>query len=354
MFLSSSQVQLLTPIASAIQHRDLTSIDQICQQAGGSFAYLYAGVLLAADQRIELALEKLKICLDHPFAKALIQYLEKQHQFTSPVRTFADTRPYDVWVKTDYYQTYQKKAKTSFGRFVREYFMHLDQKKTYAVIDVGVGNGVFINGIINQLAEITGLNHISLIAIEASAAMLQATSQYLESHCQINVDVIPVNQYIQDVPLDHYANYISQSELLFTMASASIHHVPEHQKLALIRKWHSFSDHVLIFESQGNHDIPAAGSPEFVYSVAEFYGFFIEDMTRSEAPEMDRTLCIEHLALAEAITMLSNPKEKRGDYHTSLAHWQSIAVDAGYHVHHIDSLVEQNQNILTFMMELQQ
>jgi hypothetical protein len=82
---------------------------------------------------------------------------------------------------------------------------------------------------------------------------------------------------------------------------------------------------------------------------------------KSSASVTDKKICINDFLLTEAINILKNDREHRGDYHTLIPEWQKIAEQGGWNVVEITSTVSlpvggaaQNENRpFSFKMELQ-
>jgi hypothetical protein len=71
----------------------------------------------------------------------------------------------------------------------------------------------------------------------------------------------------------------------------------------------------------GDHDTPQLGSPELSLSVYQAYGGIIDDIFAHDAPVEVALGCVDLFLLAEVISLLSQPRGERTEYHMTTSQW---------------------------------
>ena len=224
--------------------------------------------------------------------------------------------------------------------------------KTPTIIDIGPGNGVLIAEIIKEMLPIYVFDQINLILIDQSSEMLKAATKHCQDNIPVSLNSMPICAPIEAINKEQLAAIQEKHSLWFINAAASLHHLPRETKLATLKNLQTLDVPCLITEGQGNHDKPEKNSPELIYSVTEFYGFFIQDIFNCNVSEEEKKICLYNLALTEAINILKNDRQHRGDYQALIPEWQEIAEQAGFKQIKTTATVSLPNSPLLFTMEI--
>jgi hypothetical protein len=128
--------------------------------------------------------------------------------------------------------------------------------------------------------------------------------------------------------------------------------MPDTDKVRVLGELKNLAPFLLITEGHANNDITEKDSPEFVYSVATNYNYYISNVLEAPLTEADKKHCINEFLLTEVLTMLTNDRDKRIDYHATSEQWADYAERAGYKVAKISKAVAIPQRTITFTMQL--
>jgi hypothetical protein len=358
MFIDRADSEQLHQIRQAVNERDtIDRIIELCktishQVTDRQFPLTYAGILLASDHRISEAISVLKLGPDRTFDRVLANYLSETQAFTPASTAFQETTPYDVWTQTDLYGSQMAGTLDAIATFARK-TPPPAANSCPSIIDIGPGNGTLLVEIVKQLLAIYPLESIHLILIEQSPAMLAAAQQYCQASIPIPITFTPICCRIQEISTQQLETIEAHHPLWFINASLSLHHMPKEIKVPTMATLANLSTYCLISDAHYNHDLPEKDTPELIYSVTANYGFVIKDVLNSRASETDKTLCINNFLLTEAINILKNDRQDRGDYHTMIAEWAEIADRGQWQVIETTTTVSLPERPFTFTMELQ-
>jgi hypothetical protein len=358
MFIDRADSEQLNQIRQAVNERAaVDKIIELCQTISHQvtdrqFPLTYAGILLATRDRISDSIQVLKLCPDRTFSTVLADYLSETQAFIPAATAFQETTPYDVWTQTDLYGSQMAGTLEAIAAFARR---NPPPGDNYCptIIDIGPGNGTLLVEIIEQLLAIYPLESIHLVLIEQSPGMLAAAQAYCQKSLPIPITFTPICCRIQEIAAQQLTAIQKHQPIWFINASLSLHHMPKEIKVPTMKMLTSLSTYCLISDAHYNHDLPEQGTPELVYSVTENYGFVIKDVLNSHASDPDKKLCINNFLLTEAINILKNDRQERGDYHTMIAEWEEIADRGQWRVIKTTSTVSLPERPFTFTMELQ-
>jgi hypothetical protein len=183
--------------------------------------------------------------------------------------------------------------------------------------------------------------------------MIESAVVYCRKNIDVPVDIVTVEGKIESLEKVKLDVIKARPPIWFINASASLHHMPRELKGPTLRMLSALSQFCLITEFESNNDIPDEDTPEFIFSVVQHYGYFIEDVLACGANPEEIKTCIDELLLAESLVMLRNHREQRVDYHTSLAQWISIAEDSNYKLSFYKPSVEiEGGRLVTFTIGL--
>jgi hypothetical protein len=359
MFVNQADSEQLNQIRQAVNEQaPIDKIIELCQTISHQvtdrqFPLTYAGILLASKNRISDSIRVLKLCPERTFSAVLADYLLETLAFTPAAKAFQETTPYDVWTQTDLYRSQMAGTLDAIAAFAQR--TPPPSSNTYpTIIDIGPGNGVLLVEIVKRLLPLYHLEKIHLILIEQSPEMLAAAQKYCQESLSIPIKFTPVCCQIQKITDQQLSLLEKLQPNWFINASLSLHHIPREIKIPTLEMLTNLSNYCLISESNYNHDLPKKDAPELIYSVSENYGFVIQDILNFSASKTDKKLCINNFLLTEAINILKNEREHRGDYHALISEWQEIAEQGGWNVVKTTPIVSLPERTFTFTMELQQ
>lgn len=147
---------------------------------------------------------------------------------------------------------------------------------TPVILDIGTGNGVQITHMINRLAKDGIVRRLRLILLDQFDTMLEAAKEYIQKNSIIPVDIECIVSKIQYISETNLNQILKHKPIWFVNAAASIHHMPDTEKLSVLKMFKEISDLCLLSEFHANHDLTEDDSPELFYSVTEFYGYYVK------------------------------------------------------------------------------
>src|SRR3989338_6958431 len=110
--LSQTDKKLLLRLQKEIvADADFSVIEKSCKEVSKKiseklFPYAYAGLLLAAHNRIDEAKKLLSIACEYTFCRVVEDYLKDHGHFNPVTVAFSDPRPYTVFSTTSMYKSY--------------------------------------------------------------------------------------------------------------------------------------------------------------------------------------------------------------------------------------------------------
>jgi hypothetical protein len=357
LFIDRSDSEQLNKIRQAVEEKvSIDTIIELCQTISEQvideqFPLTYAGILLASGQRISDAIRVLKLCVDRTFSTVLADYLVENQAFDPAAKAFQETTPYDVWTQTDLYKSQMAGTLNAIANFARKNPPPISNSRP-TIVDIGSGNGILLVEIVKQLLTIHQLESIHIISIEQSPEMLTAAQKYCQESISIPIVFTPICCKIQEATTQQLATIEQHHPIWFINASLSLHHMPSEIKVPTMESISNLSAYCSISEAHYNHDLPEKDTPELIYSVTESYGFVIQDVLNSAASEIDKKLCINNFLLTEAINILKNDRENRGDYHALISEWEEIAARGNWDVIKTTPTVSLPERPFAFTMEL--
>lgn len=357
IYLEKKHINALNDLRESIKRKNnLNQYIEACQVASTKikdreFPYVYAGILLAKKGQLNESLKLLNhVSENHSFCSHLQTYLEEYNSFHVTTPTFQETKAFDVWLNSQFYQNYQASIMECISDFASRENPGQDQ---ITIIDIGTGNGILITKIVNLITSILNFKKINLVLIDQSLEMLKSAKQYCKRHCLIPVEIVDICSKIQDLNFNDKSLCEFFNSSWFVLASASLHHMSRKFKKEILQNILEYSPRIFISEFHANHDLPEEDTPEFIYSVTQHYRYYIDDIMSSLINENEKKICIQKFILSEAITMLKNPKESRVDYHAPLEEWISLS-------HEVNGIIKKQkptislskERMLTFFLEI--
>lgn len=338
IFLPHTAISRLSPVRDAVfLHKPVGEIVQLANQEipqlpEVEFPHLYSSILLAKQGRVQDAKKILRdLPAENAFASYFKRFLDNGGILNGQSRVFTDNRPYDAWTKTGFYKEYKRNSVNVARAFLAD---ALKDKKggEITVLDVGTGNGVFITDIVNSVASELDLTSVKLVLLDKFEAMVKSALEYCREHLTVPVDIDTICSSVEDLQSLEQSLLAKYGKFDFVNAAASLHHMPADTKVCVLSFLRAISQFALVTEFEANHDLPEADSAELVYSVTQHYKYYFQDVIDADIEEQDKDLCIFDFLLAEALVILGSDREHRVDYHTTRAHWESLALKAGFNL----------------------
>ena len=277
--------------------------------------HFFAGCLLAAAGRGTEGLawfrEGTLLESDENLGNAFFaSFMDRQGgTFRVPETVFADPRPYVHFTTVP------------AVREAREQFITLtmrslpDFASPFRLIDIGCGDGGLTATLLQRLREAGRIGEIDRVTlVDPSPAMLELASATVAAAFP-GVTIAPLAGRFQDVSAD-----LPPSDV--TLAALSIHHMPREVRRGHLERLSSRTNHLIFFELNANHDTPELNSPELALSVYQVYGSMIDAIFAHDAPLELAVACVDRFLLGEAVSILTEPRGARTDYHMLREQWK--------------------------------
>ncbi len=282
----------------------------------------YAGALLGAMGRTDLAQRWFhagaEIESDRLFSNLfMVGFLERQQgRFAMPAVAFEDPRPFVHF------------AGVPLVRAARQQFLGTATdslpvfRQPVRLADIGCGNGALAVQLLQHLQAAGKLDAVGeILLVDPSPAMLDLAHETVAAAFPEQV-IRRLCHRIEDVSAAITERYD------VALMSLAYHHMPWEKKRAHLRRLRDRLDHVLVFELHGDHDTPERGSPELAVSVYQSYGRIIDAVFRHDAPVAVAQSCVDRFLLTEVISLLTQPRGTRTDYHMTRGQWHALLAEA--------------------------
>ena len=354
-FLKTSETQNLLLIKDAItQSKDIEHILALCDKVSEhlsekKFAYTYAACFSATQNKIEDAKKLFLINIEDTFCNMMHSYISDTNSFDLADTVFKSADPYSLYVQTEFFQKHLAASQKQIQKFALEN-PPANTNEIVTIVDIGVGNGVFITKLLNEIAPLHNIKSFRLIIIDQSEDMLDSAKQHCLKNIQTDTEVITLKCKIQDITKEHLETIQSNKPIWFINAALSVHHMPRETKIPMLRQMGQLSPYFVLTEVNWNHDLPAKDSPELVFSVARSYSIFSKSIEELPVSEELRKICLYHFPVAEAINILKQERSKRIDYHTTIKEWQKIGGEAGFAIYGTHAAYEYKGQPFSFVM----
>ncbi len=278
----------------------------------------YIGTLLAARGEDRPGIEWLEAGAKREEAGMstsafLLGFLQRhQGKMIKPVVVFEDRRPFVHFSHVPMMKKIRKQlvhqcthSLPSFGTPVR-------------IMDIGCGDGGLTVMFLSGLVETGKANRISEIhLVDPSPAMIELAKKTV-SDAFPGIPITTENARIQDCSAGIRQHY----DIVFS--SLAYHHMPVEDKrihLARLRPW---IDHFVLFEMDANNDTPGLYSPDLALSVYQSYGRMIAFAFDQDVPSGEATDCVDSFLMTEVISILTEPRGERTDYHMLRTQWHDL------------------------------
>lgn len=354
-FLEKPEIKQLLKVKEAINNNtDFSQLESLCKEVASSisdkgFAYTYAACLLASRDLIDDAIKMFNKNSEDTFCKIMSDYLKETASFKLADKVFESADPYNIYTQTDFFRKHQSGALKHIYKFAQQN-PPPKSKGPVTILDIGVGNGVFITKIVNEIIPLYGIKSIRLIIVDQSNDMLRLSKEYCKENIKIPTEVFTICCKIQEITKDQIEIIQNKKPIWFTNTGLSIHHMPWEVKIPMLKQLRELSSNLVLTEVNWNHDLPASNSPELFYSVAKSYGVFSESILHLPISEERRKRCLNNFPIAEAINIIKQDRAHRIDYHTTIEEWKRIAEEAGFATGTAKATYNYNNKAFAFVM----
>ena len=277
--------------------------------------YYYIGTLLASRGDVDGAtawLEAGRAIEPIPACSYLLDLLARQGgEFFIPEVAFTDPRPWGHFSGLTFLST----ARANFIERATASLPVFEAPLRYA--DVGCGNGelgIRLARSLEAAGKITGVGAVTLI--DPSPGMLELAERNVREAFP-GAQVTIVRSRLEDARELPGACDVS-------IASSSVHHMTAEQKSVHLPRLARSVDHFLLSELDANHDYPEMGSPELAFSVYQIFGRGVQWVLEEPAPADVQRACADAFLMTEAISILSQPRDERTEYHMLRGEWKDL------------------------------
>lgn len=284
--------------------------------------HFYIAAFLAAHGAGEEALAWARSAVlqedDRLFGCAFLHgFLERYgNRLVKPATVFEDPRPFMHFAGVPV----MNEARRAFVQQCGESLPVFDHP--VRIMDIGCGNGALCVAFLTHLLEtgkIPGIRGILLVdPSPAMAALAEKTIRDVFPDVPISIE----NGRIQDCS-DRIDGPID-----IALSSLAYHHMPGEEKrlhLARLRPW---IDHFVLFEMDADYDTPELYSPALALAVYQSYGRIFDLIYAHDAPVEIVNECIDCFLMTEVISILTEPRGKRSEYHLMRDQWKALLSEA--------------------------
>ena len=243
----------------------------------------------------------------------LLGFLQRHNgKMIAPAVAFTDPRPFIHFAGVPV-------MKDARSRFVRQCSHTLPAfEKPVRFMDIGCGDGALTVMLLQHFLDTGKVNQLDEILLVDSSPAMICLAQKAVSEAFPNVHITTENARIQDcsATIDHHYD--------IAMSSLAYHHMPVEDKeihLARLKPW---IDHFLLFEMDANNDTPELYSPDLAFSVYQSYGRIMDFVYAHDAPVDVVTDCIDSFLMTEVVSILTEPRRIRTDYHMLRSQWNDL------------------------------
>ena len=291
--------------------------DRIRRNLQSPFDY-FIGIRLATAGQNRRAVEWLEagtLCEeDGLFSSSfLLSFLQRHNgAMVKPAIAFADPRPYLHFSGVPV-------MKEARQQLVRQFVHSLPAfDKPVRFMDLGCGDGSLTAMVLSHLVESGKAGSIGeVLLVDASPAMIELAKKTVSTAFP-EVTVSTENARIQDCSASISSRYD------IAMSSLAYHHMPVEEKRLHLNRLKRVIDHFLLFEMDANNDTPAMDSPELALSVYQSYGRIMDFVYSFDAPVDVVTDCIDSFLMTEVVSILTEPRGVRTDYHMLRTQWHDL------------------------------
>ena len=280
--------------------------------------HFYIATYLAAHGRGEEAVSWAESAVlleeDGLFGVAFLLGFLKRHdnQLTKPAIVFKDPRPFIHFTTVPLMNNARK-------NFVRHCGMSLPVfDHPIRFMDIGCGNGALAVAVLSHLLEVNKIPGIrEIILVDPSPAMAElAETTIREKFADVPVTIECCR--IQD------CSCRIDRKIDIAMSSLAYHHMPVEHKRVHLQRIKPWINHFLLFEMDADIDTCDRFAPALALAVYQSYGRIFDGIYAHDAPVEVVNECIDMFLMTEVISILTEPRGERSDYHMLRSQWNDL------------------------------
>jgi SAM-dependent methyltransferase len=280
--------------------------------------YYYIGTLLAAQGERSRAEEWLRASMlmeeEGLFSSAFLMSFLQRHDglMKMPAVAFEDPRPFVHFSQVPVMKKARHLMVQQFSHSLPEF------KHPVRFMDIGCGDGALTVRLLTSLVasgKVPGFSEILLV--DPSFEMIALAKKTVEAAFP-SVLISTDNSKIQD------SSAMIGKKTDIAMSSLAYHHMPLEDKRIHLKRLKPWIDHFLLFEMDANNDSPEIFSPDLALSVYQSYGRIIDFVFSHDAPVDVATNCVDSFLMTELISILTQPRGIRTDYHMLRSQWNEL------------------------------
>ncbi len=244
-------------------------------------------------------------------------FLERyQNRLTKPATVFEDPRPFIHFTTVPL-------MREARSRFISECGASLpvfDQPIRF--MDIGCGNGALTAAFLQNLVRTNKVPGISeILLIDPSPAMADLAKKTV---CNAFPDV-PVT--VESCRIQDCTDRLDR-KFSIALSSLAYHHMPLEDKRAHLIRLRPWIDHFLLFEMDADIDTPGLFSPALALAVYQAYGRIFDRIYAHDASVEVVNECIDSFLMSEVVSILTEPRGERSDYHMLREQWRALFAEA--------------------------
>lgn len=299
-----------------------------------AFPHFYAALLLARVGAVSEAHNLLRRAPRDTMCLLLARSLAAAGTLHPGVGIWDDMRGAFAWTATDAARKQRSAVTAAIDSFSTSGLLPI--RSSTCMLDLGCGDGRLSADCLVELSlkrELM-LNEVVLVD-HAPDAVETAVAQ-----CALCKGAARVRGLQSPLEQLGGSSDLPGNQERIALASGCLHHLPENDKLSFLRQLRSAATYLVLTELQADHDQPAPASPRLAESVFRFYGSLVADVYSTRTTSELKDVCVQSFLLPEALQALASEYADRGNFHTTIGHWLSLAGSAGWrYIAHRDAKI---------------
>ncbi len=280
--------------------------------------HYHVGAVLSSGGRLELGREWFRSGVfiegDGLFSNAFFSSFLDRHdgRLDPPAVVFADPRPYMHFTTVPV----MRDARERFIRQLCNTMPRFDHPVRF--MDIGCGDGSLTAGMLRALRAAGKVGDIAeVMLVDGSAGMIDMARGVVGG-------VVPQDAIRSAVHRIEEISHTFEGRYDIAVSSLAYHHMPWETKLRHLTNLKPHIDHFVLFELDANNDTPERDTPELSVSVYQSYGRLMDFIFQHDAPLELAVSCVDQFLIPENISLLTEPRGVRRDYHMLHAQWQRL------------------------------
>ncbi len=243
----------------------------------------------------------------------LLGFLQRHNgKMSAPAVAFTDPRPFIHFAGVPI----MKDARSHFVQQCSHTLPAFEHPVRF--MDIGCGDGALTVMLLQHLLDTGKVKQLDeILLVDPSLAMISLGQKTVRKAFP-DVHITTENARIQDcsATIDHHYD--------IAMSSLAYHHMPIEDKAVHLTRLKPWIDHFILFEMDANNDTPLLYSPDLAFSVYQSYGRIMDFVYAHDAPVDVVTDCIDSFLMTEVVSILTQPRGIRTDYHMLRSQWNDL------------------------------